>query len=300
VLIGEVAAPAAPGVAWGIAALFSLLACLTCLGLQHAWHGTIGKGLLWLADVLDRAKVSIPHIGSFHLFGPVSAALRATSKNVSHWLAVAALNSQHAWNYTANQTAATFRHVAREVEALSRALYGVAHYAKWAVPQYTIGRIVRLVEAFIEHELVRLAHRLGHRIQIIHKTVQVIAHKTTVVYKTAAHAGTVAVEWRGFSIRQWRRTLRRVGRLEKRFGTVAFAGLVAAALTRLGLKWLRCSKNKDLAKTVCGMDANLLESLLLDTTAILGAISVVEMARDLQAIEGEAVTLMRGFVRELP
>jgi len=83
-------------------------------------------------------------------------------------------------------------------------------------------------------------------------------------------------------------------------GSVAFAGAVALALSRLGLGWVRCSKVGRAGKTLCGMDDSLLESLLADTLAIVGTVSLIEFIRDAQAVEHVALEALGGFIRELP
>lgn len=80
-------------------------------------------------------------------------------------------------------------------------------------------------------------------------------------------------------------------------GSVAFAGAVAWALSRLGASWIRCSNWKRAGKQVCGMDANLLESLLVDTLAIVGTLSLVELAKELQPIVDAEARVIQHFWR---
>lgn len=92
----------------------------------------------------------------------------------------------------------------------------------------------------------------------------------------------------------------RLRRLEKAgVGTIAVAALVAA-LARMKLGFLRCGNFRKAGNRVCGMNMNLLDSLLLDTVALLSVVSVVEFAKELQAIEGEAVSIFGRLIREFP
>jgi hypothetical protein len=78
----------------------------------------------------------------------------------------------------------------------------------------------------------------------------------------------------------------------------ALLGLMVRTLARR-FPWLFCRKVKNVGNRLCGLDSDLLSSLLLDTVLIAGTVSVVQFARELQAIEGEAVDLLAGFIDEM-
>lgn len=78
----------------------------------------------------------------------------------------------------------------------------------------------------------------------------------------------------------------------------ALLGLLVRTLARK-FPWLFCRKVKNVGNRLCGLDSDLLNSLLLDTVLIAGTVSVVEFARELQAVEGEAVNLLAGFIDEM-
>ena len=81
-----------------------------------------------------------------------------------------------------------------------------------------------------------------------------------------------------------------------RYRTLGALGL--AILARLGLKWTRCNNVGKAGRQLCGLDTSLLDELLLDTVAILGTVSIVAFAHDLQGVTDESVNIMRGFIRE--
>lgn len=93
---------------------------------------------------------------------------------------------------------------------------------------------------------------------------------------------------------------KRIRALEKKLAVPVGVAAVVAALGRLGLGWIRCNNVRRAGRSVCGIDTNLLDELLLGTVGIFGVVSVVEFAKGLQAIEGEAVDLMGKLVREWP
>lgn len=93
---------------------------------------------------------------------------------------------------------------------------------------------------------------------------------------------------------------KRIRALEHKLAVPLGIAAVVAALGRLGLGWIRCNKVRRLGKAACGLDENLLESLLLGATAIFSVVSVVEFAKEMRAIEDEAVNIMGRLVREWP
>lgn len=93
---------------------------------------------------------------------------------------------------------------------------------------------------------------------------------------------------------------KRLRALEKKLAVPVGLGLVAAALSRLGLGWLRCNRVRQAGKAICGMDESLLQKLLLDGLAIFGLVSIVEFAEGLQAVEEEAVGIFGSLIREWP
>lgn len=77
--------------------------------------------------------------------------------------------------------------------------------------------------------------------------------------------------------------------------TGLFAGAVAVALSRLGWGVLRCRSWQKLGRSLKCSDANVLGDLLAAATLVVGAMSLVELAREEQKVIGEAATLVRGF-----
>jgi hypothetical protein len=78
----------------------------------------------------------------------------------------------------------------------------------------------------------------------------------------------------------------------------AGVGLVIRALATLKLGWLRCSNVGKLGRRACSLDPGLLESLLAESLVIVGAISIVDFAEELQGAVGFASDAVHGFIRE--
>ncbi len=96
------------------------------------------------------------------------------------------------------------------------------------------------------------------------------------------------------AIRAWRWARKRPVTL----ATGAAIGALTFALGKLGAGWLRCSNWRRAGKQICGMDANYLDALLAGTVAIVGTISIVEFAKELQVIAPEVVDGVRAVIRE--
>lgn len=86
----------------------------------------------------------------------------------------------------------------------------------------------------------------------------------------------------------------RLAKLEKYLNPAAFAALVAAAITTLGLDWIKCENNKTLGKNVCSWDKELLEALLA------GAITSLALTDVKGLIEAgyEAGVAAEGFIQD--
>jgi hypothetical protein len=116
-----------------------------------------------------------------------------------------------------------------------------------------------------------------------------------------AGAGHIALPWPrlGKVERAEHSLTKRVGRLEKLLGVAGLAALITATFGGEIVRMLRCGNVRKFGPQVCGVNANLLEGLFADAALVLGAISIVEFAKALQAVEGEAVKMLESIVTEL-
>lgn len=101
------------------------------------------------------------------------------------------------------------------------------------------------------------------------------------------------------SIRRSLRNLRAwVRQHERSLGASAAVAALTFALARIGAGWLRCRNWRKVGRSVCRMDAGLLDDLLAGSLLVVGGISIVEFAKELQTIMGDAESGIRGFIRE--
>lgn len=171
--------------------------------------------------------------------------------------------------------------------------------------------------------LIHSVHALQTRVQALEADVEALARHGAVAIPKAAHTAstyvtrvekvTSAALDRAIAVdipNLWERTrseadqLDRLWRWARAHGKTIGEGVglaaVTAALTRLGLGWLRCNNVGKAARSICRTDVSLLEDLLLGTLAIFGVLSVREFARGMVDIEDEALDLARRLIREWP
>lgn len=120
--------------------------------------------------------------------------------------------------------------------------------------------------------------------------------------KAAAIAvpGTIALPFPriGALERRARAQAKRLAKAERKLGALTFAALVAAALAKLGAGWIRCTNVRKAGKRVCGMDPDLLDSMLGATLLLASAISLEQLARELQEPAELVTDAMHKLVRE--
>lgn len=289
-----------------VGAFFLFVCALILRGLLASYNYSLGSAFSWLATHL-RVRIPLPfHKGVTVNFGSpfgvlndvivqtMQAGIRDTEKYLAYtWHAAEKLlrYTTEAIDYLARETAQTFEWLAN------------VKLPKWAkvllAGAFPVGLLTRLIAQAVQHL----------RPTVI-KTVKVIEHaipgRIVQVFKFAGAAVLPGVlglpKIRGDITNLWKWRTKAEKRLHKVEGLFA-AGVFAAVLANaLGVA-TRCIRRGNLGKTarsVCGMDGNLLDSLLTDALAIVGVLSVVEFANELRAVEDEALSIMGKLVREFP
>jgi hypothetical protein len=210
---------------------------------------------------------------------------------VAHWfdaLSAFALGSAVAVGLFAERTALAFERLTTHVipREIGRAVRPVERKALKALglaglTAAALHHLARQLRHAIYHDVLPRLHHLAHAIDVtIPRELGRIRTRAGRLERELTHPST-----------RWLR------RIAGAMWVATLAGLMIRTLARR-FPWLFCRKVKNVGNRVCGLDAGLLGSLLTDTLIIGGTISVVEFARELQAIEGEAVGLIRGFIRE--
>jgi len=296
------------------------LACVFLLALNKVWKFTLGALLTTLANMFDSLGFKVPVIHKTVSLGFIGDAL----KSVDSWVLAAigtgieqteagmhALLGAMSWvlQETADQLAGLAHDTANAFDYVKRTLVPTLISAALLGPLAAI----RLLQS-------QVGETLKHPTRIVHATTRVIAPGLKALTgrvgaleaKVAALGATVpaAVTSPDITIELpkpaaipgaithgldslWKR-VRGIGKTLTPAGIV---GLVAAGVGMLGLGWTRCSNVRRHGENICGMNPDLLESLLADTALILGTVDLVEFAKGMQDVLAEIEKPVAAFWR---
>ena len=296
-----------------------LAALLVALGLVLVLHAFLGALFHVTGGILGRLPLAGNWIGGSLLV--VEHRVNAALNKVIVGLEVHVAQSWHVLARIVSWTGST---IVRVAEATAR----VAWYVEVKYPVALIAATARRAE----HAAGHVGHVTKVTVQKIYVTGKQVAHASDGQLGAAARAATRPLRADLIKFERWARAqihalavavplpvpgglpgLRESLRgLERRYealrkqvaehkvgiGTGALAAAVTLALTKIGAGWMRCTKVRRVGRNVCRMDGNLLDAMLLDTLLIASSLSVVQFAKELQAVEHEVVGLMLRGVRE--
>lgn len=283
-----------PVVGVGLLDLALVFGFIVCLSMQQAWRKTLGVLLIDLANLLDKASVNVG-VRRIHLFGPLTSALRGLEKSVDHALGAAAIFCEHKATALFQLLRTLLVQLVDELRDLARS----TEHALGLAPTITLGQIrkqiaaaeayaarrLKTVEAQLHGEADRLFGKARHGIDVLTKRLDVTIPKR--IARAEARVGALEHEIHGLR--------GRAGRIEALLGIGAITTLVGTALARMGLRWLRCGNVRKAGESVCKMDSNLLESLLVDAAALTVAFDLVTFAKEVQAITGTVADEIHRF-----
>jgi hypothetical protein len=236
----------------------------------------------WITNEIGKAATPLLHMGATWLSG------------LAQWASVVIENAL-LWPYELSKFAYWLLDV-----YLPRLLKTIPHIAGQVVHSVT-SRVVRIERTVVK--LPKLSKAAAHALvaaavaTYVHpflsdlRWLQRHFHALTAVLPRALPIPTVPA---------FPNVWKRLRALERRIGVPVALGVVATAIARLGVGWIRCNKVRQLGRAACGMDDSLLASILLDSLAIFSILSVVEFATELRAVEDEAIAIMGRLVREWP
>jgi hypothetical protein len=274
-------------VAWG------MVFCMDAI--VRAFFGTVTGAVGW-----------IPFAGRV-----ISSPLHAIEKKLTSFLGGLEAHFEHQMATRWHTLAQLVRQYAADTVATATAFATLAHKIAYVYGEAASGKLGARFQKWVLGELSKL-HGIT---KIVVRTTKVIEHSdvgpiaagAASRVKPVAHALEHVIEWDLPRLRSRDRYLTdQVGRLwrwTRAHGREAASGVALGALVfalgRLGIGWARCSNVRKLGRGACGMNPDLLDSLLAGALVVASPISVVELAKAAQTFTAEAEAGLRWFVREL-
>jgi hypothetical protein len=234
-------------------------------------------GVLWLVNRVDHFVSK----AASHASAAVAHWLHGLAGWVTHVFSAAeafALDVEHAFTRLVHHTIPHAIHVAtvplwRGIDHLERDLHHL---------QQRLTHFARGIDRLLTHRVLPALRHLEHAIAVtIPRELGRIRTRVGQLEHDLTHPS-----------KAW------IKRLARAMWAAALLGLLIRTLARR-FPWLFCRKVKTVGGRICGLDADLLNALLLDTLVISGTISVVAMAKELQALEPAALAIMRAGIDEL-
>lgn len=288
------AVPALGGVATAVAALFTFLAFLACAGMRQAWGATLGYMLRWVAAKVRDVSIPTGFFGDIHPLGELADALEAVDHLVSHALAVAALNTEHAAVYLWHTTAEIFIWTGQEIARLAN---DTLHFAE-SLYQHKLPHlrreIIHQATRITDAAVGRLARTVRGDVRLLHRAIDAAEAKALRAVHAVEHVlDQVIPQVRGLE-RDFTGLKKRLEKLEGFLNPAALVAFIGATVfTHFGLEWLRCNSNPFKGnKNACGLWGDL-AGLLGLVTAVLIAEDFEKLVREMQAVEGEAISVAR-------
>jgi hypothetical protein len=301
------AAPAAPLVGEAAYLLVGLAVVFTWVGLVGLYYGygySLGAFLRILAGVLGgvplvggrlaNAALSIDH----HVKDVIAGGIEGTEKVVAKWW--------HAQVWVINQVAHTLSGFGADIEDAIRGIVTVTIPstvgAVTGPVRDELARFRRATAATVNHELQRFARGIDSLQRDIADEARARVHGIDRLSgQVLGRVNRIADQLRG-EVADLERYVhgkveRRVGKLERALA----GGLIAAgalALLQRVIPWSRCTNVGRVGRHLCGMDTDLLESLLLGGLALGGLLSVRTFAEELRLVEDEVGGLIFKGVKE--
>jgi hypothetical protein len=302
----------------GLGAIGALLAWLGAALILYAYRSTLGALLSLLVKAIQSVSVPTP-FGGIDVGKWIAAPISALDNAVLQALGTAVEAAQYSYHRWMHELSSTFDWIGQAVD------YDMHEVGKalGALRRGTIPRLIHEAISAAEHPIQAAIGALTGDIAVARHTIDAdvkaaerdaqalerataarIGHVENVAKGAAAAAIAVTLPGIHGLERDWDAVKARLDSISKKLSLAGIAGLVALGLSELGLGSQRCSNNKKLTKSVCGLSTKVLDDLLAGLVAIVGTVSLIELAEDYQKlfinVSGEAVKFWRADVAGPP
>ncbi len=278
-----------------IAALAAFAACCFLIMLYYAYGYSLGAVLKLMAAAFDNLSFNLRFIGRIGL-GFIGDAIRGLDNAIRRSIGEGIEATRDGWHYLLHYCAYALQSIGDIIESNARDTYqALVTLRKVTIPHLLAAAIAPLTRrlAWLEAQVRALPH---HAQIVVSRPIEIVRTEIQTVKAAAVAVPLPRISRLEREVRELRDRVSVSGRTVATIGVGAVAGIV---LGRIGLGWARCSNVGRVARHLCGFDRALLEALLIGSTAIFSAVSIVEWAELMLEVEPEIVGgISRGF-REL-
>lgn len=282
-----------------IPALGVIAAVAVLIALSYAYNNSLGAVLRWISQAL-LVTVTLPWPIGRVTFTALSKAVASIDNEIRDALAAGIQGLEWAWHAMIHAVAVELQQIGDSIEQVAQgALAGLDDLRRITIPALLDNtlRSLRSAIGLLQRQMAQVLHDLAHLSQplekVIYRDVPQAAAKVATLPKivvvdvpNAVSKAVAGVLPRLHGIDEslsdaWKR-LRTIGRTLTPAGILGLVG--AAVFSQFGLGWLKCSNVNKVGKSVCGMNAGVLEGLLSGLLALFGTFSLVEFAKYLQPV----------------
>jgi len=225
--------------------------------------------------------------------------LRSLDEAIENTINNGLKSSERTLVYAINRAAEPFLLIVGALLAIGLGLYELAQYVVHVAPKVITKtvhetvvkpttKIVKATAAITKAQFAALSHRVG---VLTHQVAHLTAAAGHAIANPFPRIKTVERDLSGLR--------KRVKGLEKALAAGVGAALLIKALTKVGVGYIRCDRNKQLGKGICKTDANWVDEFLAGSLLLLGTTSFVEFVKEAQAGYELGIEGLQAFIREL-
>jgi hypothetical protein len=288
-----VAVPAAPAIAWGLLDLALAIAFVVSLGLLWSWKRTIGAAFVWLGN--KSISFSIHGVGA--KVAPFGFLL-GLNETIIKYLGEAAAASENAMAYAFHRMVGSIIWTGQEIAGLATDTYNaIRHVEHTAVTHVT--KVIRQTVVKPIHTTVTVTKGIGASVaKQLTARVKALEHKVARLTHAAGHAIATPFPRIGQLERSVKGQAKRITKLEKLLAAGVGVALLTKALTKVGVNYIRCDRNKQLGKGICKTDPSWVTEFLAGSILLLGTTSFHDFVEEAQEGFNLGLEGLQLFIRE--
>jgi hypothetical protein len=289
-----VAVPAAPAIAWGLLDLAAAITFAVSIGTLWLHKRTVGAAFVWLGN--KSISFSIHGVGAtvapFHFLLGINESIIAA-------LSAAAQGSENAMAYAFHRMVGSIVWTGQEIAGLATDTYNAIRGTTHAVTNTVTRTLDAKTQALVRKLTVAVGAIQHVAIPGLRHRVDALAQKVARLSHAAGHAIASPFPRIGRIEKDLKGQAKRLGKLEKLLAAGVGVALLTKALTKLGVNYIRCDRNKQFGKGVCSTSPDWITEFLAGSILLLGTTSFVDFVKEAQAGYDLGIEGLKLFIREL-